>query len=180
MLAGNILGLLKGERQKIKASPQPNVASLEVFLRDIGQHMKGKMHFGRLGKEVGSLTKPQHLKPLSSAPLWVPPSKRMQYTYASAYIHTCMPCSPFTLLFLSGPVLCCESRSCCVGRGLPEIGGRLSFLTSLRKSCNCSFPFLPLISGVYACNPTHYMYLTPSLDTSPLLRSGTRTNACAW
>lgn len=180
MLAGNILGLLKGERQKIKASPQPNAASLEIFLRETGRHMKGKMHFGRLRKEICSLTKPQHLKPLSSAPLWLPPSTHMQYTYASAYIHTCMLCSPFTLLFLSGPILFCESHSCSVGRDLPEIGGRLSFLTSLRKSCNCSFLFLPLISRVYACNPTYYMYLTPSLDVSPLLLSGTRTNACAW
>lgn len=38
----------------------------------------------------------------------------------------------------------------------PERDERLSFLTSLRKNCNCSFPSLPLTTGVCTRNPgTH-------------------------
>ena len=156
------MDLLKGERQKIRASPQPNEAFVEISHSGISEGQRethqgswDKMPFRRLRKEICSLRKPQpsvFCLPLATT------------LYRHAQILSCSFPSPFTLLFLFGPIFFCESRSCCVGRGLFSTSGkkrkRVSFLTSLRKSCNCSFPSLPLTSGAYTCNPPS-MCVTP-------------------
>lgn len=115
------------------------------------------MHFRRLRKEVCSLRKPQPLSPLFSASLW-PPSytHRERYTFAH---------SPPLLLcyFYLGQYFSVKATAALWAEASPphpERGGRLSFLTSLRKTCNCSFLSLPLTTGAYTCNP-RYVCLTP-------------------
>lgn len=100
MCLGIILDLLKGKRQKERASPQFNEAFVEVSQSGISEGHKGahpgswgKMHFRRLRREICFLRKTQPLSPLFSAFLWPPSST---YTHTELHIFTFW--SPFTLL----------------------------------------------------------------------------------
>lgn len=125
-----------------------------VFLKDTGRHIKDhgkKMHFRRLRKEIYSLRKPQPLYPLFSASLWPPPSTHTHIKYTLAH-------SPPLLLcyFYLGQYFSVKAAAAVWAEASPphpERGGRVSFLTSLRKSCNCSFLCLPLNTRSYTCNP---------------------------
>jgi len=160
------LDLEKGKRHRIRSSPQPNEASLEVSRsgiseghRETHQSSQDKMHFRSLRKEICSLRKPQPLKSLFSASL-----ATTLHTHTHKY--TFVPSPPLLLCyFCLGQYFSVKAAAALWADASPphpERGGRLSFLTSLRKSCNCSFLSLPLTTGVYIRNPGD-VCLTPPL-----------------
>lgn len=66
--------------------------------------------------------------------------------------------------FCLGQYFFCASHSCTVGRGHSSTSGEAEerLVTSLRKSCNCSFLSLLLSAGAYMCNPRYGCLTSPS------------------
>lgn len=127
-----------------------------------------KMHFRRLRKEICFLRKTQPLSPLSSASLW-PPSSTYTHNYTVAHSPPLLLC-----LLLSGTIfILCKPQLHCGQRPLLHIRREAEerLLTSLRKSCNCSFLSMPLSAGAYTCNP-RYVCLTPPSSSSQMWHTG--------
>lgn len=170
---GNHLGPTKRREAVEKGFTSVYEAFVAVSHSDISKGHKethpgswDKMHFRRLRKEICFLRKTQPLSPLFSTSFW-PASSTNTHNYTVSHSPRLLLC-----LLLSGTVfILCKPQLHCGQKPLLHIRGEAEerLLTSLRKSCKCSFLSMSLLGLICAI---------PGMGVSPhhpaLLKCGTQ------